>query len=133
MGNWGKVRVMSADPNPNILFQSKRFNENWLKLHQKWEWKRDYRESLLDGIHIFLNPHAETPLPPSRFNWPDVEYHDIGEDGMLIETARDGNIYWRRTRTLSSETPEAQVQQWLDETNKYIEEEQAKDLAQEAE
>jgi hypothetical protein len=67
------------------------------------------------------------------FNWPDVEYHDIGEDGMSIETARDGNIYWRRTRTLSAETPEAQVQQWLDETNKYIEEEQAKDLAQEAE
>ena len=132
MGNWGKVRVMSADPNPNILFQSKSFNENGLKPHQKWERKRDYRESLLDGIHIFVNPHAETPIPLSMFNWPDVEYHDMGEDGMPIDTARDGNIYWRRTQTLSPDVPDAKVQEWLETTNKYIEEEQAKDLAEEA-
>jgi hypothetical protein len=132
LATWGKVRVMSADPNPNILFQSKRFNENGLKPHQKWERKRDYRESLLDGVHIFLNPHADTPLPSSMFNWPDVEYHDIDEDRMVIETAKDSNIYWRRTLTLSPDMPEAEVQKQLEATNEYIDEEQAKDLAKEA-
>ncbi len=79
-----------------------------------------------------MNPHAETPIPLSMFNWPDVEYHDMGEDGMPIDTARDGNIYWRRTQTLSPDVPDAKVQEWLETTKKYIEEEQAKDLAEEA-
>ena len=82
IATWGKVRVMSADPNPNIIFGSKRLNLAGLKPHQQLGGKRDYRESLLDGVHIFLNPHAETPLPPSMLNWPEVEYRSVDDDGF---------------------------------------------------
>jgi hypothetical protein len=133
IATWGKVRAMNADPNPNILFGSKRFNEHGLKPHQKLVRKRDYLESLLDGVHIFLNPHAETPLPASMLNWPDVEYHSVTEDGLPDEDPKDGHIYWRMTQTLSPDEPESKVDEYIAKTNKYVEEEQAKDLAREAE
>ena len=95
--------------------------------------KRDYHEPLLDGVHIFLNPHAETPLPASIFNWPAVEYHSMGKDGIPIGDPIDGNIHSRFTRTLSRDEPEAKVDEYIAKVNKYAEEEMAKDLAREAE
>jgi hypothetical protein len=130
---WGKVRAMSADPNPNILFGSKRFNEAGLQARQQMVRKRDYHESLLDGVHVFVNPHAETPLPASMFNWPDVVYHSMGDDGIPIDTAKDGNLYWRMTLSLPPDLPEAEVQERVAKANKYIEEELAKELAKESE
>jgi hypothetical protein len=66
------------------------------------------------------------------FNWPDVEYRTVDEDGFPTGEPRDGNIHWRLTRTYSPDTPEAQLQEFMDKVNKYAEEELAKDLAQEA-
>ena len=132
IATWGKVRALSADPNPNILFGTKRLNLGGLKPHQKLVRKRDHQESLLDGLHIFVNPYATNPLPPSMFNWPDVEYRSVDEDGFPTGEPRDGNIHWRLTRTYSPDTPEAQLQEFMDKVNKYAEEELAKDLAQEA-
>jgi hypothetical protein len=35
-------------------------------------WKRDYRESLLDGLRVYHNPFATRPLDASVFRKPDV-------------------------------------------------------------
>jgi hypothetical protein len=109
LATWGKVRALSADPNPNVLFESKRFNEPGLKAHRRLQRKRDYKESLLDGLHIFANPNADIPLSPSMLNWPDAVYHtlDISTDELCIplDTIPDGQPFgglclpWIRTPT----------------------------------
>ena len=123
LATWGKVRAMCADPNPNILFASKRFNEKGVQPRQRLLKKQDYQESLLDGIHIFLNPNAEIPVPPSMLNWPDVVYHSMGDEGIPLDSAKDGAIYWRMVTTLD---PDKDFDRQIAEINKYVEEEMAK-------
>jgi hypothetical protein len=92
-----------------------------------------YEERREIAKNTLANPNAETPLPASMFNWPDVVYHTMGDDGVPIDTAKDGNLYWRMTLTLPPDLPEAEVQKHIAKANKYVEEELAKEFAQESE
>jgi hypothetical protein len=51
----------------------------------------------------------------------------------ILRDLKDGHIYWRMTHTFSPDEPEAEVEKYIAETNKYVEEEQSKDVAREAE
>ena len=63
----GKVRAMSSDPNPNIVFTALRLNPNSDRPHIIKKPKRRYEENLLDGLRVYYNPFAAHPLDPSVF------------------------------------------------------------------
>jgi hypothetical protein len=68
----GKVRALSADPNPGIAFTALRLNPASDQPHIIRELKRRYQETLLDGLRIYHNPFAEHPLDPAIFRHPNV-------------------------------------------------------------
>jgi hypothetical protein len=69
---WGKVRALSQDPNPHVFFEFLRVNhEGPIPIHGILP-KKDYYESLLDGLNVFHNPNATFPLPWAVFRAPWV-------------------------------------------------------------
>jgi len=118
VATWGKVRALSSDPNRNILFESQRYNDAGLKAHHRLQKKADYRETLLDGLHVLLNPHAQVPIPPAMLNWPRVAYHTLdSDDGVPVEESPDGFLFWRTVLTLP---PEADVDEYVKKANENI-------------
>ena len=71
----GKVRALSRDPNPNVWFNTLRFNKKGPKAFKWGARKPDYYESLLDGLHVFHNPNAICPLPWDIFDKQGVTQH----------------------------------------------------------
>jgi hypothetical protein len=69
---WGKVRALSSDPNPNILFSAVRYNANGVHPHRLNAKKSQYAESILDGLRIYHNPQAAHRLDPCVFRHRDV-------------------------------------------------------------
>jgi len=101
VATWGKVRALSADPNCNIIFETERYNDTGLKAHHSLQKKNEYSETLLDGLHLFINPHAVWPVPPSVLNWPGVAYHSIDlTTGIPVDQSPDRFLFWRQTMTL---------------------------------
>jgi hypothetical protein len=58
--SWGKVRALSADPNPDILFEAARLNASGVTPHVVRAGKSEYSESLLDGLRIYHNPSGHS-------------------------------------------------------------------------
>lgn len=68
----GKVRALSPNKKKNLEICTKTYNyydkEGLIQstLHKK------YKESLLDGMSLYLNPHADNPLDPAEFDSNDI-------------------------------------------------------------
>ena len=69
---WGKVRAMSKDPNPYVIFETLRYNKHGPEPLHEVTPRGQYRETLLDGLHVFHNPYATHPLPWELFQRPGV-------------------------------------------------------------
>ena len=69
---WGKVRAMSKDPNPYVIFETLRYNNHGTEPLHEVTPREQYRETLLDGLHVFHNPYATHPLPWELFQRPGV-------------------------------------------------------------
>jgi hypothetical protein len=97
---WGKVRALSADPNPNVFFEAIRWNENGINPHLVRARKSSYTESLLDGLRVYHNPWATHPLDVSIFRHRDVfqAYYD-SQTGWVYEQ-RDGLLLCRNVYTV---------------------------------
>jgi len=98
---WGKVRALSNDPNPFIKFDALRYNPNSANPHKIEAFKQGYRESLLDGLRIYHNPHAHFPIDHLYFKNKDVfqvypnyitqEYNfDLREGFLLFRKVHTG-------------------------------------------
>ena len=90
--SWGKVRALSADPNPNIFFESIRLNATSVIPHVVRTRKTQYSESLLDGLRVYHNPSATHKLGVATFRHPDVfqELTFSEKDGEWMHDQRDG-------------------------------------------
>lgn len=98
--SWGKVRALSADPNPNTFFTAVRLNRSGLAPHVVRARKTEYSESLLDGLRVYHNPAATHRLDVSAFRHPDVfqlYYSQIVE--QWIHEQRDGLLLFRSVLT----------------------------------
>jgi hypothetical protein len=91
---WGKVRALSADPNPNVWFEFLRYNAFGPEPIHDVLPKTKYREPLLDGLCVFHNPFANNPLPWEVFHslgvvqetWDSQnEPHVVAAHGTLIQ------------------------------------------------
>jgi hypothetical protein len=107
---WGKVRALSSDPNPNILFQAVRLNSNGVAPHVVRAPKSRYVESLLDGLSVYHNPLATHKLSLELFRHEDVfqSFYSETEQDWVYEH-RDGLLVWRSVWTgIAAGTPAGQ-------------------------
>lgn len=97
---WGKVRALSSDPNPNILFQAVRLNSDGVAPHVVRGKKSEYSESLLDGLSVYHNPFATHKLNLELFRHSDVFQAFYSEEKNDWEYEnRDGQLIWRSVVT----------------------------------
>lgn len=60
----------------------------------------EYRETLLDGLHLFLNPFATRPLDPAPFTAAGCAIHALSSDGTVIDDVPDNFLFSRVTARL---------------------------------
>jgi hypothetical protein len=98
--SWGKVRALSADPNPNIFFEAVRLNTSGVMPHVIRARKSEYTESLLDGLRVYYNPLATHKVDIGTFRHPDVfqSYFSEGADEWMYDQ-RDGLLLYRSVFT----------------------------------
>jgi hypothetical protein len=91
-----KLRTLSKSGSifQKIEFKTLKYNNQGINpIHEVCS-KRNYQESLLDGLNIFYNPTAEIPLDPRIFRNTDIikNYYDISSGEMRIEAKHGGLI-----------------------------------------
>lgn len=98
--SWGKVRALSADPNPKIFFETVRLNSSGVVPHLVRARKAQYSESLLDGLRVYHNPSATHKLNVNTFRHPDVfQSYYSEEDEEWMHDQRDGLLLYRSVFT----------------------------------
>jgi hypothetical protein len=97
---WGKVRALSSDPNPNIVFQAVKRNLSDVMPLVTKTIKPDYHESLLDGLRVYHNPEATHKLKKDIFRDNDVfqSYYSEEKQDWVYED-RTGLLLFRRVLT----------------------------------
>ena len=98
--SWGKVRALSSDPNPNIIFQRVKRNLSGATAHVGKARKSEYNESLLDGLRVYHNPEATHKLDKGIFRNNDMfqwYYSDEKEDWVYED--RTGLLLFRSVFT----------------------------------
>jgi hypothetical protein len=98
--SWGKVRALSSDPNPNIIFQAVQRNVSDVHPLVTKARKSDYHESLLDGLRVYHNPNARYELAKDIFRDKDVfqSYYSEEKQDWVYED-RTGLLLFRRVHT----------------------------------
>jgi len=98
---FGKVRALSNDPG-DLFFESIRYNDFGLKPIHTILPKKEYRETLLDGLHIFHNPLAEHPINFHLFNREEITHHNFDmRKGIPLVRTHHGSLFQRSTFKLN--------------------------------
>lgn len=95
----GKVRALSSDPNPNIVFTALRYNPGGIQSHIVKEPKHRYTESLVDGLRVYHNPFASYPLDPALLRHPSV-FQSYRKNSDWVYEARAGLLMFRSVEVL---------------------------------
>ncbi len=96
--NMGKVRALSSDPSPGIVFSALRLNRSSNQPHLVKQPKRQYEENLLDGLRVYHNPYATHRLDPALFRNRSVFQWFFQGDEEIIEQ-HDGQLLFRTVNT----------------------------------
>jgi len=91
---FGKVRALSSDPNPGIVFTAVRHNPTGVQPYVVKQPKALYTERLVDGLRIYHNPFASRPLDPALFRHPGV-FQSYYQNGDWVYEAREGQLMFR--------------------------------------
>ena len=98
------MRALSDDPG-DIFFESIKYNDFGLKPIHTILPKKEYNETLLDGLHIFHNPFAEYPISWEFFDNDDITHHDFDfAKGIPLLKTHDGALFQRSTFKLNIPT-----------------------------
>ncbi|MFH0297891.1 hypothetical protein AAFX91_11735 [Bradyrhizobium sp. 31Argb] len=96
---FGKARALGNDEG-DFVFQAVRIRNN-LEPVRIIAQKKDYKESLIDGLRLFTNPFAEHPVDLNWFDDPGVRIFAAEKDGGLsISCHPDGDLYARQVHNL---------------------------------
>ena len=94
--SWGKMRALSQDLNAASIFSTLRLNMHSVFPHKIVARKSEHRESLLDGLRIYHNPHATYSLDPAIFrHLPDVFQTLWDEQDEWVHEQADGQLLSR--------------------------------------
>lgn len=102
--NMGKVRALSSDPSPGIVFTALRLNPASDQPHIIRAPKRRYEENLLDGLRIYHNPYATHPLATALFRHPSV-FQSFWENDDWVYEQREGQLLFRSVQTAIKSRP----------------------------
>lgn len=101
VATFGKVRAL-AKPGPYpVAFQAIRYAGDSQHHHVVEGFRPHYAESLLDGLHVLLNPFADRVLDTKVFRRSDIAIHhyDISRQQYAVD-AHEGFLFFRQTRSL---------------------------------
>ncbi len=95
VATFGKVRAL-GDDDGKFIFNAIRIRNNVEPINVV-ESKENYRESLADGLRLFLNPFATSPVDPSLFDDDGIRRFMIDQDGSLVATCHpEGDLCMRQ-------------------------------------
>lgn len=114
----GKVRALSSDPSPGIVFTALRLNPASDRPHVIKEPKQRYQENLLDGLRIYHNPFAQHPLDPALFRHLSVFQWYFQGDEEFVEQ-REGQLLFRCVETLLDQMPDAAISEVTGESGRF--------------
>lgn len=100
VATWGKIRALAINPDEPIVFTTIHPNEETIMPTVKKTAKRDYVEFLADGLYIFHNPFAETPIDRAVFKNERVAQFIPHPDGTLEVEAPDDFLIIRMVNSL---------------------------------
>ncbi len=72
-----KMRALSKDGATKVFFTAVRYDAHSPNPIMIGDWRPNYHETLLDGLHVCLNPYARFPLDVSPFKGREVTIHDM--------------------------------------------------------
>ncbi|MGG6267528.1 hypothetical protein [Leptolyngbya sp. AN10] len=73
---WGKVRALAKESSVSTWFRAIRYMSDTTQANAIMTPKAEYRETLLDGLHLCLNPFANIPLNYELFENREIAIHD---------------------------------------------------------
>ncbi|MDD2732642.1 MAG: hypothetical protein PHF56_01775 [Desulfuromonadaceae bacterium] len=77
---FSKVRALAKNTDQQVIFMAKRHNDQGLQPLLICQEKAEYKETLLDGLILLLNPFAERPFPLDAFRGRDISIHFFDPD-----------------------------------------------------
>lgn len=120
---YGKLRALSVGSSDTAVFQARRYNDHEFgKPTDIVAVKRDYTESLLDGLNIYLNPFATTPLDPTAFGRAGVAVHFWEpRQGLRMSHVPHGHLIYRMVYTVRTESEVADLVRQTEAIRNYAE------------
>lgn len=94
-----KVRALSKDGKYPVIFQGCKRNllDNVFGLYPFTELKQNYKESLIDGLHILVNPFADNVLDLSIFKEKEIAIHNYDPESREYISYIPNNFLLQRT------------------------------------
>ncbi|MFD2918868.1 hypothetical protein ACFS6H_04040 [Terrimonas rubra] len=94
LATFGKARALGNDTG-NFLFNAVRIKENYYPIRIAAN-KKEYKESLCDGLRLFINPHAKKPLNIDDFMDEGIRKFVPNTNGDIdISCHQDGDLCMR--------------------------------------
>jgi hypothetical protein len=102
-----KLRGVAEDQGQQVFFEVTRYNAHHARLTTRLLDKARYRETLLDGLHIMLNPFAAHALDVSPFRGREVSIHHgySAEHRTTISDIPHGALIGRSTMVVDPRRP----------------------------
>jgi hypothetical protein len=91
---WTKVRALAGAGDYPVMLFGCRYNASDLKYRIEQALRPGYTETLLDGMHVFLNPYATNPLPVGPFEGREIAIHRFDLETKTCDVdAPDGFLF----------------------------------------
>lgn len=99
VATFGKVRALCVDTN-DFIFEAYRIRNNFEPIFIRAH-KKNYRESLTDGLRLFMNPYATLPVNVDLFDDWGIRTFEADKNGhFLVSCHPDGDLCARQTHQL---------------------------------
>jgi hypothetical protein len=98
VATFGKLRALQEKKVKGIFIESSRYNEFGKKANVQLLPHKEYQESLIDGLSLYLNPFASNPVDPELFNSSDIAINYNSDDNKV----KHGFLYTRTVLNLSN-------------------------------
>ncbi len=96
-----KVHALANASNVERLFFARRYQESAATPYEICCRQVDYEESILDGLHLFLNPYAKNPLDSRLFRNHEIAVHSLNDSGDYEIEVTDGFLYQHSCMTFT--------------------------------
>lgn len=101
-----KVHALNQDMEALTYFSALYFNQHGPQPILRNFSKKDYRESLLDGLYVFHNPHAKWRVPFLYFNHDDITQATLlPGDSVPRYKCKNGHLIQRSSWTIRPKDP----------------------------